>query len=368
MIPHPTELDDAYGVTAWEPFTRVTFISPTSGGGETQVVAGVVEGTFTASDTEWPRHTLDMTVPAGVTAADSARPVTSKGGRVLVEAGARIGGQEYAFQVHELDVVEVGLVRPDGTFTVKAVSPEARVNENRPAYPQDPPGGQSSVGVASLVSEALAVSGMGFYPYTSTLTTDDNFSVGDFIISDDVWPVIEDVMDGTGGEAYFRWDRRLILRDVPTLGSPVLTLKVGAGGTITGYRDLERWAYNAVYVRYTDASDNVDVGIWQDLNPSSPSYWDGPYGHHTRIIDRSCVTLPSLTRLNRMASSVAKRSAAPFYRLEVECVPVPWLEPGDTVSVQLSEDASPVDRLVSGVRWPLSQREPMTVITQDSDL
>lgn len=367
MIPHPTELDTAYGVTAWEPFSRVTFINPTTDGGEDQVVANAVDGVFTASDTEWPRHTLDMTVPAGVTAADSARPVTSKGGRVLVEAGARIGGLLYSFQVHELDVTEVGLVRPDGTFTVRAASPEARVNENRPAYPQDPPGGQTSVAVSSLVSEALAVSGAGFYPYTSTLTTDESFAFGDFTVSGDVWPVIEDLMDTSGGEAYFRYDRRLMLRDVPVIGSPVLTLKVGTGGTITGYRDLERWAFNGVYVRFTDASGNVDVGIWQDTNPASPSRWGGPYGFHARVEERDCVTLPSPTRLNRFAATVAKRSAAPFYRLELECVPAPWLEPGDTVNVQRSEDPAPVARLVSGVRWPLSQREPMTVITQDSD-
>lgn len=368
MIPHDAALDAAYGSTAWEPFTRVTLISPTLAGGETQIVADTVEGTMTSSDTGWPRTTLEMTVPAGVIASETVRPVSPFGGRVVVEAGATIGGHRYTFQTHDLDVTESFVEQPSGVITIRAASQEARVNEARFDFPQDAINGLTSVAVRNIVSEALYLpGGPEFYPYTSTLTTDDTIVAGEVVITDEVWPVLVDLLDATGGEAYFRYDRRLILRDDPVIGSPVMALKVGDDGTIEAYRDIERWAFNRVAVRFTSDAGNVAVGLWENTNPATLTEVGGRYGKHTRLELRDVAGLPSQPRCDAFAASMAKRSAAPFRRIELDAVPAPWLEPGDTVAVTLLDGVT-ANRLVSGVRWPLSQLDPMTVTLHDSGL
>lgn len=367
MIPHDAALDAAYGTSAWAPFTQVILTTPTAAGGETQVVAETVEGTLTLSDTNWPRATLEVSVPAGVSAADAIAPTSAYGGRAVVIMGAVVGGARYTFQVHDLDVSEVFLERPTNAWTVRAVSAEARVNEARSYTKKDPDGYQSSLAVILAAGQALQPNTPAMYPSTVTLTTDALYNVGDYTLTGDVWPVLEQIMDNTGGEAYFRYDRRLIIRNTPVIGSPVMTLRVGTGGTITAYRDVKRWAYNAVCVRYTDNANNVGLGIWQNTAGGSPTRVTGPYGTHLYIVDRRSTNLPSQARMDREALAIGKRKAAPFRRLEVDAVPAPWLEPGDTVAVQLVE-GSTTNLLVSGVRIPLSQLEPMTLTLHDSGL
>lgn len=379
MIPHDAALDAAYGTDAWTPVTRVTLISPTLAGGETQVVAETVQGTLTLSDTNWPRATLDMTVPAGVTAADSDAPVTPYGGRVLVEMGAIVRGAQHIFQVCDLDVTEVFLERPTNTWTIRAASQEARVNVATPyvsvdmwMYGQMGKGdGKTSTAVHALISECMPGYDPFFtlYPVTIALASDDVLALTDEITSrGELWPIIEEAMDLTGGEAYFRYDRRLVLRTDPVIGSPVQTLKVGSGGTITDYRDVTRWAINAVHVEYEKKSDgSLKVGLWENTDPTSPTRIDGPYGRHVRVETRQVSTLPLQARCDARAASIGKRASAPARRLEVDCVPCGWLEPGDTVAVQLVE-GSTTNVLVSGVRIPLSQLDPMTLTMHDSGL
>jgi hypothetical protein len=379
MIPHAAQLDAAYGSSAWTPITRVTLISPTLAGGETQVVAETVEGTLTLSDTNWPRTTLEMTVPAGVTSSDSDAPVTPFGGRVVVEMGAILGGAQYTFQVCDLDVTEVFLERPTNAWTIRAASQEARVNAATPYVPVNLYDyasyglgtGTTSNAVRSLISECMPGYDPFFtlYPASISLASDDVLTVTDEITSrGDLWPIIEEAMDLTGGEAYFRYDRRLVLRTDPVIGSPVQTLKVGDGGTITDYRDVSRWAINAVHVEYEKKSDgSLKVGLWENTDPTSPTRIDGPYGRHVRVETRQVATLPLQARCDARAASIGKRASAPARRLEIDCVPLGWLEPGDTVATQLVE-GSLTNVLVSGVRIPLSQLEPMTLTMHDSGL
>jgi hypothetical protein len=377
MIPHDAALDTAYGTSAWAPYTRITLVSPTAAGGETQVVADGVDGMFTMSDTSWPRSSCELTVPAGVTATDTVRPVSPYGGRVVIEMGATIGGSRYVFQVADLDVAEVFLERPTNAWTIRAVSQEARVNEASPILPPalydyatlGTGSGTFSNAVRALVSEVMPGynSLWNLYPVSVSLGSDPVMAGSDEYVADDsLWTMIEEAVDAIGAEAYFRYDRRLVIRTDPVIGSPVQTLKVGAGGTITDYRDVSRWAYNAVYIRYTRRSDGAMLfGTWENASPGSPTRITGPYGKHARIESKTVTTIPTQARADARAASIAKRAGAPFRRLELDAVPAPWLEPGDTVAVQLVEGGT-TNMLVSGVRIPLSQLEPMTVTMHDS--
>ena len=364
MIPHNAALDAAYGLTTWRPFTRVTFRNPSGGGAYSEVVADGVEGMLTSSSTAWPRTTLDLTVPGGITPALTSLPVTPYGGLVRVEAGAYIGSTLYSFQVCELDVDEVTIERPSGTIYVHAVSHEARVNDDVQPFLASSITSQASVWIVDRVSATLGIYGTGpVYPNTVSLTNDVSLNYGEVMTQGTVWDTVEQLMAMCGGEAYFRYDGRLILRDEPVKGTSVLTIKGDAGGTLLRYRSMRRWAASVAYVSFEKSDGSTQLGQW--LQTTGPAASTGPYGRHAILQKRTVQTLPSAAKANAAAATAGKRAAAPMRRVELDAIPAPWLEPGDTISVQLQGETAET-HLVTGVRWPLSQLGPMTIVTQDS--
>jgi hypothetical protein len=363
VIPHAAQLDAAYGTEVWRPITRVTLKTPDATGTRyTNVVADVVDGWLTSSSTAWPRTSLEMTLPTAVIPSATVLPTHPWGSLVIVEAGAVIGTEEYTFQVCELDVTEVIVRRPAGLIEVRAVSHEARVNECRVPQTLGTYSNVASLPVALSVAEAFGIP-FASLPYTNTLTND----VTDVSTQTqgDRWPAIEDLMDQVDGEAVFDHLGRLLLRDVPVKGTPDITIKTGDGGTLLDYRSIRRWAASRAQITYVLNSTGAET-VATASKTSGFLDVDGPYGVHTRWETRNVDTLPSATARGRHAAALLKRASAPLRRVELQAIPAPWIEPGDTVRVQLLGETTE-DHLVTGVRWPLTQLEPMNLTTQDSD-
>jgi hypothetical protein len=358
VIPHDAALDAALGAVAWEPVSSLVFLAPD---GSPVTVNGVVEGRITHTSLSWPRVECNLVLPTAVTPASTAPPVSPWGGQLLVYAGARVGTKAYTSLCHTLDVAETRVSRPDGTITVRCVSREARVNEDRYDTREATPAGTVSSVVAGILRRTL---GAGLV-VQSTLTSDPTLAAGAFPLDGDVWPVVERLMDAAGGECVFLYDGSALLRDVPTKGSAVATLAVGERGTLTGYDSTRRWAHNRVAVVYDDGSARR-VGVWQVTNAASPVRATGPYGRHTRV-DRVTVDagkLPTQAQADAAAAAIGRRALAPFRSTAVQAVPAPWLEPGDTVALDFLGGLAETHLLTSNA-WNLSQLEPADILTAD---
>lgn len=364
MIPHHADLDAAFGTSAWRPVTKVSLLNPTDGRWR-QITADVIDGEFSADASRWPRHEVDFSIPASVVPT-SERPESSPwGGRVRIVCGAVVGNVERTFQVAELDVYEDELTRPDGVTRVKAVSKEARVNEARRHVLSPGTDMATSSHALAVVRGAL---GVDYYPYVNTMTNDKVIKAGTFdYLTVDPWQMVEDAMAANGAEAYFRWDNRLVMRDLAYVGSPVMTLKVGDGGTVTKYVSARRWVPNEILTGYRDGSGGEVWGFATDTDPASPTYrQSSAYGLHAQWTGPDSVdTLPDFDQADTRAATILRRRRSRMRRVTLECIPAPWLEPGDTVAVQLLGTGASEDLLVESVRWPLSQLgAPMTVTTQ----
>lgn len=154
---------------------------------------------------------------------------------------------------------EVETSRPEAQIVVKAVSHEARVNENRYTTRSSTSSGTASALITSLVRGVLG----GSWPVLNLLTTDPTFPAGQFDLDGGRWETVEQIADAAGAEAFFDAVGVLVIRPVPVKAAPVLTITGGEGGTLTGYKSTKGWGSNAVGVVYDDGTSRI-VGYAED--------------------------------------------------------------------------------------------------------
>lgn len=368
VIPHPPQLDAAFGTTLWQPITRVTFYGPDGRELTSQALTEDDAGELTATAGAWPREECTLVLPTALTPGATASPVSPYGGSLRIDMGARVGGTEYVFTRATLDVAEVNIERPDNVVTVRAVSHEARVNEDRYENKDATPAGTASSIVTTLVRRTLGAT----HPVRNLLSTDVTLAAGAFPLDGDVWPTVEAIMDATGGEAVFDAMGALVLRDAPAKGTPVLTLRTGEdgrGGTLTGYRSTRGWAYNRVAVVYIEESTSGQapgrmVGLWQDTGPTTGVQTG--YGRHTRrqVVAVPAGKLPTQAAANKAAATLARRAQGRYREVFLRHLPAPWLDAGDTVTVGMLGGLTE-QLLVETVRVPLSQLDVQETDTRD---
>lgn len=358
MIGHPAELDAAYGLEAWAPFARATFLQPD---GTVSRTLDVIEGTFTSDDQVWPRTTCELQLPTALLPSGTAPPVSPYGGQVQLTVGATVRGVDYGFQLAYLDVTETRVERPEGLITVSAVSFEARVNEYRYTTRSSTSAGTASALITSLVRGVLGAT----WPVQNLLLSDPTFPVGQFDLDGGRWETVEQIADAAGAEAFFDANGQLVIRPVPVKGTPVLELRTGEGGTLTAYSSTRGWGQNAVGVVYDDGTSRI-VGYAEDSDPSSATYAAGAYGRHVRRVDVTVPAgkLPAAADANRAAASTLRRTMAAVRSVELRAVPAAWLTPGDTVTVNMLSELRE-QHLISRIAFPLSGLDVMTAQTRD---
>jgi hypothetical protein len=363
VIAHDARLDSLIGTKQWRPFTRCQWINPDG----SKATADVVDGEYVQSASTWPRTTARIVVPADplVQYGGETPAGTPYGGRVRLIGGVRLwDGEEITYPINTLWVTSDAVERPDGTIEVEAASAEARVSDAGPYgtlddFPQATTW-HAITSVVRLVQDAL-----GPVPYSyGALTANPRIAQYQYSNDDDRWALVEEIIGDAGGEAYFRHDGRLILRDIPYVGSPVAELAVGSSGTLTRYRKIRRWTKNRIKVAVYDSDGaTLDYAIVDDDDPSSATYVGGPYGVHAELvkITTKATSVPSDTA-DRRARTIYRRRRSLQRRWELEAIPRPWLEVGDTVRIVTSSEMD--DQLVESFRFPLSQLGAMSINTQ----
>jgi hypothetical protein len=154
----------------------------------------------------------------------------------------------------------------------------------------------------------------------------------------DPWQIVDKACQSCGSEAYFDPEGICVVRAEPSLAQPGDHLRVGPGGTVTGYRAGHEAAYSRVELRYEDKADppNVRYGVWEDHRPDSPTSVERIGRTTLREDYGSLLGLPPQAAADASAAALAARAAGRGRALAVWHIPRPWLEPGDTVEVTLS--------------------------------
>lgn len=173
---------------------------------------------------------------------------------------------------------------------------------------------------------------------------------------------LDDVASAAGAFWYPLADGVFTLRKVPWAQAyaPVFTLSDGEGGTVSNAevgctRDN---VFNSVTVlaERTDGAAPVRYTA-RDDNPSSPTYWLGPYGLKSRQVSIQSARGPGAAQI--AAETLLRRARALTETWRVECVPDASIELGDTATVACLGFTAV--QVVAGFSLPLTVDGTMSV-------
>jgi hypothetical protein len=154
-----------------------------------------------------------------------------------------------------------------------------------------------------------------------------------------------DAVDGTdaslaralGCEVYADGRGRFVIAPTPTIADrPVWTVAEGPGGVLVSESSSETAAgvYNVVVATGDGTDGTAPVGpvIAYDDDPTSPTYWKGPFGARPRFYSSPLLTTAAAA--GAAARSVLADSLGIARSLSFESLAHPGMEPGDVVGVE----------------------------------
>lgn len=151
------------------------------------------------------------------------------------------------------------------------------------------------------------------------------------------WAKALEMATSIGCDLYFDGDGRCVLEPVPDPASdPVATFTDGEDGTLVSAS--KAWSraqsYNAVIAYSSNPADSGPPAraIVRDLDPTSPTYWDGPFGRKPKRYASPLITTG--TQAQSAAAALLRQVLGVAQGVDVSTVPQPHLEPGDIVRVR----------------------------------
>jgi len=196
--------------------------------------------------------------------------------------------------------------------------------------------------------------------------TDDALITRSMICEQDRHAFLNDLVRSRG--KIWHWDHRgaLVIRSTPDPTQPVFEVHSGAGGVLLSLsRSLSReGVYNAVVASGTGADTLAPAyAVAIDNNPLSPTYFHGRFGPVPRYY-----TSPFLftdAQAAEAAESILRRSLGLPYRLDLDAVPNPALEPYDPVSVRPGAGQGRETHVLQTLTIPLVPGQAMTAATRE---
>lgn len=177
----------------------------------------------------------------------------------------------------------------------------------------------------------------------------------------DPWQDILDLATAVGCEAFFDPTGTFVFRPVPDprRGNPVWAFDDNSNPTVVeAKRELsDEQTYNYVVVLGESTSSANPVSAFAfDNDPSSATYVNGPYGTvPTRL------TFPLITtqaQAQSTADALLLNSLGAADTVTLTCVPMPALEPGDIVTVDVEATEASGTYMINSMTTPLSPAAP----------
>jgi hypothetical protein len=185
---------------------------------------------------------------------------------------------------------------------------------------------------------------------------------------DDPWARVQELCAAVGCEVFFEVDGALRIRDIPDPTTDPVVFEFVEDSTsliLSVGRALEdEPGYNAVIVT-GESSANVDAvprAIAYDNDPTSPTYFFGPYGQVPEFFNDPLVT--NNTQAATAATGRLRRIIGLTETVNMSVVPHPALAPSDVIRVV--SEGSGLDRhvLVEALTVPLDVSTAATLATR----
>lgn len=324
-------------------------------------------GELVKDASRWPRTRLDLTVAdtlAGPHTLDAALMPWATTVR-LTFGYVDASGQPASVLVATVRLVTTEAERPGGLVRLECADRSSLTDAAHVAPAVTYAAGTT---IRAAILAAAAMDGLGAVVELNTLTAGQNAATvpAGYTWHGSPWQAIENLADLIGAEAFYDASERLVLRSPPVPGSTaVFALTSGDGGVLTGMASRVERAPNAVALVYdrSNAAGPI-IGTWTDTRPG-PTLYGGPYGIRRLVEERD--GRPTQAAADAAAVAYARRVAGRVRQVTYRSVPVPWLEPGDTIAVEPVDLDAMELHTVQSVALPLSF-DPMTVTTRNPAL
>ena len=324
-------------------------------------------GSVTVDRSQAIRRTCTVTVadPTLIPRTPSDQLATY-GARLRISRGVDYGdgSQELVpLGVFRLDSVDGDI--SEGPVTLQGKGLEAVVADDKftAAYKAT---GTVVGAVTALIQRSIAAADV------ISLITDTPIGSRTFDIEADPWAGAQEIAAAAGAEVYANADGSFVIATLPDLltATPVWAVEATEGGVyISGNRAMSSdGVYNGVLARGENTADNAPPvsSLATDSDPSSPTYWGGPFGRRPMFYSSS--TLTTTTACAAAANLKLAAAKAPNATGDFSSLPNPALAPGDVIRV-MHEDGTRELHQVASFSVPLNEGGdfPISTISAKED-
>lgn len=338
-----------------------TGVTPT--GLEIPIISGDVKLDSTADI----RSTLDLTTSDHDWQAALDDALTPYGNEIFIERGVVYGdgstewvSQGY-FRIYDVDQDAA----PKGSLAITGKDRMSGIIDARPLAPMQFGSGASVSSVFSYLVTEVYPGAVIVYDFDagSTLFTASHS------LEDDRYGFLKDIADSLGKVLYWDYAGKLQVRTAPSATQSVFEVTHGPGGVVTKVsRSLSRsGVYNAIVASGEPVGEAAPVrAVSLDLNPASPTYWNGPFGKVPKFYSSTFLT--TVAQCQTAADAMLARQLGVPYSVDFSAVPNPALEPLDPVTVSYSNDQAPEVHVIESLTVPLDSAGVMTATTKQQIL
>lgn len=297
----------------------------------------IVDGTVTLDAGADVRGSLDLVVTERWPAGDTTADLVPYGTELAVSRGILFGNG--AIQRAPLGIYRVITVEqedaPDGPLRITAQDRTAGLVDARMLTP---------VSYAATATYSAVVTGLVQAVYPGQLIEwDDATDVETIgrrtVVEEDRYAFLRDLVTSLGKVMFFDYRGILVIRDPPDPTVAVWDVDAGANGVlVSASRALTReGVYNAV-VASGEALDDAapPLGVAYDTDPTSVTYWDGPFGKVPRFYSSPLITTNA--QALKAAQTMLTEALGLPYSVDFSAIPNPALEPLDVVRVTYPPD------------------------------
>lgn len=325
-------------------------------------IPGVVtSGRLLRNSGTYPKQRLTFTIPSDGIPGLLPSHLLPYG--TQVRASYRVGPREPWVVMAWLHVVRSKIDRPAGMWTVEAVDGSGLIAEDK-IHPRRPATLTGTIGAAvtALIRRTFPAAVVTVTGSAASATIP-----ADWKPDPDPWRCIEQLTDLAGAtvDCDPQAPETFRVRPVPEIGVPVDRVAVKVN--MTGYSVGHERTWNAVAVIYRDPANRDIVtrtGLWVDDRAGSPIA-PGTLGHHVTLVVDQAQGTPTQAQADAAAMAKGLREAGRTRLVAADCVPRPWLEPGDTVALDFAGGPTGEPHLLTAIAIPLDHT-PVELSTRNS--
>jgi hypothetical protein len=285
------------------------------------------------------------------------------GQELYVERGVQYGDgiKEYVgLGYYRIDRVEQARATK-GAIRISGSDRMANLRDGRSIAPIHFAAGTAFSVVFESIVEEILPSVVVLYDFDAVNT----LISADHVLDQDRLKFLTELVTAYGKIMYFDYAGRLTVKTAPGLENPVWDVNAGRNGVLVSMsRQISRdGVYNGVVATGEPVGELPPVrGVALDLNPASPTFWDGPFGKVPRFFSSSFMT--NQQQCEEAAASILAASNGVPYTVSLGVVPNPALEGWDVLNVSFSDRENSEIHIADRITYSLSVEGSMGIETR----